>query len=56
MGLGSKVIANDNTVLEPHAHQLPVVYPAESTEAETLDTTIAATNSRIACVYRPGHS
>jgi hypothetical protein len=56
MGLGSEVIASDNTVFELHAHQFPDVYTAKSTEAEMLDTTIATTNSRTVCVYRPGHS
>jgi hypothetical protein len=45
MGLGSDVIADDNTVLELHADQFPDAYTAKSTDAETLDTTIAATHS-----------
>jgi hypothetical protein len=56
MGLGSDVTADDNTVLELHADQFPDVYSAESTEAETADTTIAATSSGTVCVHRPGHS
>lgn len=56
MGLGSNVTANDNTVLELHADKFPDVYTVKSTEAETLDITIASTSSGTVCVYRPDHS
>jgi hypothetical protein len=55
MGLGSDVTADDNTMLELHADQFPDVYTSKSTEAETLDTTIATTHSDTVSVYRPGH-
>lgn len=54
--LGSNVMANDNTVLELHADKFPDVHTVKSTEAETLDTTIASTSSGTVCVYRPDHS